>query len=68
MDRELVKGKIAVCDSIVLPSDVGSLESALGIIMQDGSPKDLTAAFPLPASHLGTQQRPLISSYLNLTR
>ncbi|KAL0542432.1 hypothetical protein IC582_022541 [Cucumis melo] len=68
VDRELVKGKIAVCDSIVLPSDVGSLESALGIIMQDGSPKDLTAAFPLPASHLGTQQRPLISSYLNLTR
>ncbi|XP_038874300.1 cucumisin-like [Benincasa hispida] len=67
VDRELVKGKIALCDILVPQTLLGSIEGAVGIIMQDKSPKDLTFSFPLPASHLGTQEGALISSYLNLT-
>lgn len=69
MDKELVKGKIAVCDSFVTPKRVGSnLKGAIGVIMQDTTPKDLTFPFPLPASHLTTNDGALISSYLNSNR
>ena len=68
MDRDLVKGKIVLCDHFVSPKKMIFLEGAIGIIMQDNNRKDLTFPFPLPASHLGTQEGALISSYANLTR
>ncbi|KAG6579375.1 hypothetical protein SDJN03_23823, partial [Cucurbita argyrosperma subsp. sororia] len=67
ISRGSVKGKIVLCDFFVSPKNLGSLEGAIGIIMQDTNPKDLTFPFPLPASHLGTQEGALISSYANLT-
>ncbi|XP_022922127.1 cucumisin-like [Cucurbita moschata] len=67
VDKESVKGKIVLCDFFVLPTNLNFLEGAIGIIMQDNNPKDLTFPFPLPASHLGTQEGALISSYANLT-
>ena len=63
-----MKGKIVLCDFFVSPTNLSFLEGAIGIIMQDNNPKDLTFPFPLPASHLGTQEGALISSYANLTR
>ncbi|XP_023551327.1 cucumisin-like [Cucurbita pepo subsp. pepo] len=67
VDRDLMKGKIVLCDHFVSPKKTIFLKGAIGIIMQDNNPKDLSSPFPLPASHLGTQEGALISSYANLT-
>ena len=68
VDKERVKGKIVVCDSLAVPGGVVAVEGAAGIIMQDESPQDDTNSYPLPASHVGPKPGALILSYINSTR
>ncbi|XP_022941974.1 cucumisin-like [Cucurbita moschata] len=64
VDRNLVKGKILVCDSIVSPSTFASFSSAVGVVMNDAGVKDNARSYPLPSSYLGTVAGNNIKTYM----
>ncbi|KAL5567635.1 hypothetical protein UlMin_024210 [Ulmus minor] len=67
LDKELVKGKIVLCDW--LTSGRAAFDAgAAGTIMQDGDSKDVARVFPIPASYLGLEEGSEISQYVNSTR
>ncbi|KAE8648816.1 hypothetical protein Csa_008904 [Cucumis sativus] len=68
VDLKLAKGKIVMCDMITTsPAEAVAVKGAVGIIMQNDSPKDRTFSFPIPASHIDTKSGALILSYINST-
>ncbi|KDP44852.1 hypothetical protein JCGZ_01352 [Jatropha curcas] len=67
LNKELVKGKIVLCDYIST-GETASVAGAIGTIMQDGYSQDVAYNFPLPASHLNLNDGFDVSEYVNRTR
>lgn len=68
VDRNLVKGKILVCDTVLSPSAFASFGGAVGVVMQDAGVKDNARSYPLPASYLGTAAGGSIKNYMASNR
>ncbi|GMI72582.1 hypothetical protein like AT5G59100 [Hibiscus trionum] len=67
LNRNLVKGKIVVCDRLVSGSEPLAA-GAIGALFQDNRPRDVARSFPLPASHLDMVDGSRIFVYINSTR
>ncbi|XP_027364352.1 cucumisin-like [Abrus precatorius] len=67
LDENLVKGKIVLCDGFQVPSSVGLVSGAAGIIFSSVTPKDVAFTFALPAILLSRKDGTLVHSYINST-
>ena len=66
--KDLVKGKIVLCDENVGPEHVGFLSGAAGMIRGATSSKDTSMTYAIPAAFLSFRNYRRILSYLNSTR
>ncbi|XP_026385153.1 subtilisin-like protease SBT4.4 [Papaver somniferum] len=69
LDKELVKGKIVICDSAKADSETFT-SGALGtILVSDPSQAwfDMSPVYPLPAALINTESGDLVKSYFNST-
>ncbi|XP_022979186.1 cucumisin-like [Cucurbita maxima] len=64
VDRNLVRGKILLCDSILSPSTFASFNGAVGVVMNDAGVKDNSRSYPLPSSYLGPVAGNNIKTYM----
>ncbi|KAE8648003.1 hypothetical protein Csa_021395 [Cucumis sativus] len=68
VDRNLVKGKIVLCDSVLSPATFVSLNGAVGVVMNDLGVKDNARSYPLPSSYLDPVDGDNIKTYMDRTR
>jgi hypothetical protein len=62
LDKNLVKGKIVLCDEAVLAT------GAVGTIMADTESSDVAFSFPLPNSCLSLNDDRKVKDYYNSSR
>ncbi|KAE8689602.1 Cucumisin [Hibiscus syriacus] len=67
LDRDLVKGKIVLCDRIGTGREP-FLAGAAGTVTRDQDRTDFTNSFPLPTSCFNLVDGNMIYQYINLTR
>ena len=67
LDKNLVKGKIVLCD-LPIRGRGPLLAGAAGFLMQGPRARDSAVSFPLPASLLSADQGSDIYKYINSTR
>ncbi|XP_022139190.1 LOW QUALITY PROTEIN: cucumisin-like [Momordica charantia] len=67
VDKNLVRGKILVCDSLLGASKLASFNATVGIVMQDLRLKDYASSYPFPASYLRTAATDDIQLYISST-
>ncbi|KAB1217804.1 Cucumisin [Morella rubra] len=67
LDKNLVKGKILLCDSLG-GGDEAFFVGAVGVVMQARGRHDIAYPFALPASYVGSEDGGKIFLYMNSTR
>ncbi|KAL5568981.1 hypothetical protein UlMin_025556 [Ulmus minor] len=65
LDKNLVKGKIVVCDGY---GNGPLLAGAVGVVISGKAAGATASVFPLPASYLSLEEASKIGHYINLTR
>ncbi|MED6170746.1 hypothetical protein PIB30_034013 [Stylosanthes scabra] len=63
LNKHLVKGKIVLCESILLPTEIELLSGAVGMIHGAISPKDLPNNYAVPSTFLTLRNFKLVYSY-----
>ncbi|KAL4364600.1 hypothetical protein HN51_024374 [Arachis hypogaea] len=64
LNKHLVKGKIVLCESILVPTDIELLSGAVGMIHGAISPKDLPNNYAVPSTFLSLRNFRSVHSYL----
>nr|XP_015877218.2 cucumisin-like [Ziziphus jujuba var. spinosa] len=67
VDKNLVQGKIVLCDSFVVPKETTPLvrAGAVGLIMQGTRRRDVANSYPLPSSYLDMDDGGDVYLYIN---
>ncbi|XP_042515411.1 subtilisin-like protease SBT4.4 [Macadamia integrifolia] len=68
LDRDVVKGKIVVCDTYLTAGENAKFGGALGAIYSVDGFDDYSIVFVLPAIHLNTKTAKKVISYINSTK